>query len=84
MSFEVKTWWLKVIEMIRFVTVIVKKGFGKYVEKSLKMSVSKYVERRPKKRDSKYVVKSVIKIATWFCCFLSVNVELLMVWVHHV
>ena len=49
MSFEVKTWWLKVIEMIRFVTVIVKKGFGKYVEKSSKMIVSKYVEKTSKK-----------------------------------
>ena len=49
MSFEVKTWWLKVIEMIRFVRVIVKKGFDKYVEKSSKMIVSKYVEKTSKK-----------------------------------
>ena len=45
MSFEVNSWRFKVIEMIRFLTVIVKKGFGKYVEKSLKMIVSKYVEK---------------------------------------
>ena len=40
-------YWFKVIEMIRFLTVIVKKGFGKYVEKSLKMSVNRPVKNIP-------------------------------------